>query len=94
MNKINFDHLLTFAKIIELGTYSAAAEHLGLTQPAISIQMRQLEKILNVSLFERVGKRTIPTAAGKELLKHVKQLDAKVSNMLSHMSAYSTASSN
>ena len=62
-------HLLTFLTVAEEGTYSAAAERLHLTQPAISQQIRLLEKQLGeVHLFRRVAQRMVLTHAGEELL--------------------------
>jgi DNA-binding transcriptional LysR family regulator len=44
MSALNLDYLKTFTLVAELGSFSAAAERLGLTQPAISLQVRALEK--------------------------------------------------
>lgn len=64
----------TFDLVVAHGSFTAAAEHLGLTQPAISQQMRNLEKQLGVRLLERVGRRVTPTAAGADLLGHLPQI--------------------
>jgi len=40
MSRLSLDHLQTFAHVIELGSFSAAAQRLKLSQPAISLQMR------------------------------------------------------
>ena len=79
MSTLNLDHLRSFADVIELGSFSAAAERQNLTQPAISLQIRQLEKRLGATLVERVGRRARPTAAGAELLNHARQIEAAVS---------------
>lgn len=78
MNNLNLDHLKAFADVVELGSFSAAAERLNLTQPAVSLQVRQLERRFGTLLVERVGRRTRPTAAGADLLLHVAQIDAAV----------------
>lgn len=66
---LNTVHLYTFLTVVELGTYSAAAERLHLTQPAVSQQIGLLEKQLgDVRLFRRVAQRMILTHAGEELL--------------------------
>lgn len=78
MNSLNLDHLRAFADVVELGSFSAAAERLNLTQPAVSLQIRQLERRLGTLLVERVGRRTRPTAAGAELLVHAVRIDAAV----------------
>ena len=78
MIDLKLDQLRSFAKVIELGTFSAAAERMGLTQPAVSQQVRQLEQRFGVRLIERVGKRASPTAAGAELLEHARRIEAAV----------------
>ena len=88
MSDIRLDQLQTFIKVIELGSFSKAAEHLGLTQPAISIQMIQLEKALGVLLMERTRRPATPTAAGAELLGLAKEIDAKISNIRDSMTRY------
>jgi DNA-binding transcriptional LysR family regulator len=52
------------------GSFSRAATELGLTQPAVSMQIRQLEERVGLPLLERVGKRATPTEAGDLLLAH------------------------
>lgn len=76
MSALNLDYLKTFALVAELGSFSAAAERLGLTQPAISLQVRALEKQLGVRLVERVGRTARPSAAGEELLAHAGRIEA------------------
>ncbi len=70
MRSLNLDYLQTFLMVVEHGSFSAAAERLQLTQPAVSLQVRQLEKSLGAVLIERVGRKARPTAAGVELLGH------------------------
>ncbi|KRC16560.1 LysR family transcriptional regulator [Acidovorax sp. Root219] len=82
MERINLDQLHGFATAIELGSFSAAAQRLDLTQPAVSLQVRQLEKRLGTPLVERVGRVLRPTAAGAELLVHVARIDAAVADAL------------
>lgn len=74
MRGLNLDQLATFVEVIERGSFSAAADHLDLTQPAVSLQIRQLEKRLGVRLIERVGRRAQPTPAGTELLAHARAI--------------------
>jgi DNA-binding transcriptional LysR family regulator len=78
MQRLNLDQLGAFAAVIELGSFSAAAERLQLTQPAVSLQVRQLEKRLGTLLVERVGRRARPTAAGAALLPHAARIDEAV----------------
>lgn len=78
MRGFNLDQLQTFVDVIELGSFSAAADKLNLSQPAVSLQIRHLEKRLGVRLVERVGKRAKPTSAGVELLRHARHIDEVV----------------
>jgi DNA-binding transcriptional LysR family regulator len=78
MKGFNLDYLATFRSVIELGSFSAAAERHGLTQPAVSLQVRQLEKRLGASLVERVGRVARPTLAGSQLLQHADHVEAAV----------------
>jgi DNA-binding transcriptional LysR family regulator len=78
VRNLNLDHVDTFAQVIELGSFSATADRLNLTQPAVSLQIRQLEKKLGVRLIERVGKRATPTPAGAELLLHARRISEAV----------------
>jgi len=79
---LNLDQLATFGLVIETGSFSAAADRLGLSQPAVSLQIRQLERRLAVRLIERVGKLARATPAGAELLRHVPQIEAAVENAI------------
>jgi DNA-binding transcriptional LysR family regulator len=67
MRSLNLDQLRTFMEVIRLGSFTAAARLLNLTQPAISQQIKELESRLGVQLVARLGKRAFATAAGKEL---------------------------
>ena len=82
MGALNLDYLRTFALVADLGSFSAAAERLGLTQPAISLQVRALEKQLGVRLVERVGRTARPSAAGAELLAHAGRIEAATSQAI------------
>ena len=89
MRGLNLDHLHTFALVAELGGFSAAASVLGLSQPAVSLQIRQLEQRLRVRLIERVGRRATPTAAGTELLNHARRIEDQLSALTDSMQRHS-----
>lgn len=57
-------HLRTFCAVVDHGSFSAAAEFLGVTQPAVSAQMRSLEEQVGRRLLDRGGRRPVPTEAG------------------------------
>lgn len=71
---LNPEHLLTFLKVAELGSLSLAAEHLHLTQPAVSNQIKLLTGRVGEPLFlrHRYGVRLTP--AGEQLLPHARQV--------------------
>ena len=58
----------------EEGSYSAAARALGTAQPTVGRQVAALEEALGVALFERVGRGIALTAAGLDLLEHVRAM--------------------
>ena len=74
MRNLNLDQLQTLREVVTLGSFSAAANKLHLTQPAVSLQIRELEKRLGVRLVERMGKRAYATTAGEELIVHARKL--------------------
>ena len=56
--------LAAFCAVVERRSFSQAAERLGVTQPAVSLQVRALEKRLGAQLLDRSGRRVEPTEAG------------------------------
>ncbi|WP_374448952.1 LysR family transcriptional regulator [Stella sp.] len=78
MRRLNPDHLDAFVQVVRLGTFSAAADRLSLSQPAVSLQLRQLERRLGVRLLDRLGRRVTATPAGEELLRHAARIDAAI----------------
>lgn len=74
MRSLNLDQLQALREVVALGSFSAAADKLRLTQPAVSLQIRELEKRIGVRLVERLGKRAYATAAGEELVAHARRL--------------------
>ena len=65
-------NLRAFLLVAESGSFSKAAKRLHLTQPAVSKRIAQLETQLNVSLFDRIGRRISTTEAGEALLPHAR----------------------
>ncbi len=62
---MDFEQLRTFLQVSRLKSFSRAAEKLGVTQPAISAQIRSLEKEVGARLFDRDGGKVTFTAAGR-----------------------------
>jgi len=79
---LDLRQLKSFIDVADLGSFSAAAEKAGLTQPAISLHIQLLEKQLGVRLIERVGRRAQPTAAGRDLLVHARRIADEVSQAI------------
>src|ERR1700761_9451018 len=90
METLNLDQLRAFVDVVELGSFSAAADRRRLSQPAVSLQVRQLEKRLGVKLIERVGRRAMPTPAGTDLLQHAGHIDAAVSAALQDLGRHTS----
>lgn len=69
ISRVSLYHLETLLWIDRLGTFSAAAERLNTTQPAVSARMRELEQRLGTRLFRRDGRTMSLTAAGRKLVR-------------------------
>ncbi len=66
--------LVAFCAVVERRSFSQAAERLGVTQPAVSLQVRALEKRLGIQLLDRSGRRVEPTEAGMRLYRGAQRL--------------------
>ncbi|MGK9172402.1 LysR family transcriptional regulator [Yokenella regensburgei] len=78
MTTLSLDQLATYKLVISRGSFTAAATVLGLSQPAVSLQIRQLEATLQARLIERTGRGIRPTPAGLTLLEHCAEIDRAV----------------
>lgn len=68
----------TFLAIVEYGTFSRAAERLGYSQSAVTVQMRQLEQELGVRLFDRVPRGAVLTEQGRAFAFHANEIAGAV----------------
>ena len=68
--------LNTLLKVYEMGSYTRAAEKLSLTQPAVSKHIRQLERELGVSIFDRTGPKLRLTPEGKLIVRYAERVIA------------------
>jgi DNA-binding transcriptional LysR family regulator len=66
--------LAAFCSVVERRSFSQAAERLGVTQPAVSLQVRALEKRLGTQLLDRSGRRVEPTEAGWRLYRGAQRM--------------------
>ena len=88
MRNLSLTQLKTLDTIARTGGFTAAARELNLTQSAVSVQVRELERRLGVTLLERMGKTAYPTAAGRELLKHAVDLFSRAEEAAVAMRRY------
>lgn len=83
---LNTLHLRTFLAVVDAGSYSAAAERLHMSQPAVSQHIRALEAQLeNVRLFRRVGQQMLLTHAGEELVDSAREMLALATRAEEHI---------
>ncbi|MBV8064156.1 MAG: LysR family transcriptional regulator [Actinobacteria bacterium] len=77
--------LAAFCAVVERRSFSQAAEQLGVTQPAVSLQIRSLEKRLGRQLLDRSGRRIEPTEAGQRLYRSAQRLLAQEEQLLAEL---------
>lgn len=81
MEELNWNHIRAFAAAVDCASLSAAARRLHLSQPTLSRQIAALEEALGVALFERVGRRLVPTEAGLALDAYAREMSRSASAM-------------
>ncbi|MFO7564059.1 MAG: transcriptional activator NhaR [Enhygromyxa sp.] len=74
MQWINYHHLLYFWMVAKEGSIAEAAKRLRLSQPTISTQIRTLEEVLAVKLFDRSGRRLVLTEAGQIAFRYAEEI--------------------
>lgn len=74
MNQATLHQLRVFEAVARHNSFTRAAEELFLTQPTVSMQVKQLTKAVGMPLFDQVGKRLYLTQAGEELVKSCRQI--------------------
>src|SRR4051794_32369981 len=77
--------LAAFCAVVERQSFSQAAERLGVTQPAVSLQVRALEKRLGKRLLDRSGRRVEPTEAGLALYRGAQRMLALEGQLLDEL---------
>jgi DNA-binding transcriptional LysR family regulator len=73
--------LKVFESVSRHLNYTRAAQELFLTQPAVSMQVKQLEESLGVALFEQLGKRIHLTEAGREVLSYARTVTQQLDEL-------------
>ncbi|WP_404326162.1 LysR family transcriptional regulator [Cobetia sp. UIB-001] len=86
LNRLTFRQLQVFQAVHRQQSYSRAAEQLGLTQPAVSAQIRQLEQALEQSLFKYAGKTLHILPAADALANSVQSIFGEVSSLQMELS--------
>jgi DNA-binding transcriptional LysR family regulator len=77
--------LSAFCEVVDRKSFSQAAERLGVTQPAVSLQIRSLEKRLGTKLLDRSGRRVEPTEAGQRLYRAAQRMLALEGQLLDEL---------
>lgn len=87
ISRLTLRQLQVFKAVYELQSYSKAGELLGLTQPAVSSQIRQLEQAINQPLFEYVGRRLFTTAAAERLAVTIGRMFTELNDLQNDLAA-------
>lgn len=81
MLHLTLRQLKVFESVARHLSYSRAADELHLTQPAVSMQIKQLEGNISLPLFEQLGKRIYLTDAGRELYQYSRSISQQLADM-------------
>jgi len=74
IEKLELNHLRMLSALYKMGSMSAAAEHLDVSQQAVSLQLKRVREILGDPLFVRTGHGMVPTSYGLLIQPHVHQV--------------------
>ncbi len=81
MIRLTLHQLNILEAVSRCGSFSRASTELHLSQPAVSMQIKQLEESLGLPLFEQIGKRIHLTAAGKEVLSYARAITQQLDEL-------------
>src|SRR5437870_9729620 len=84
---LNLHQLATFQVVAKHCSFVRAAEELHFSQPAVSAQIRHLEKSLGIKLFDQIGRKTHLTQAGEELFLYSQKIFSVIDETLEIMEA-------
>ncbi|MCU0549829.1 MAG: LysR family transcriptional regulator [Leptolyngbya sp. Prado105] len=79
LNQVTLHQLRVFETVARFSSFTRAARDLNLTQPTVSMQVKQLTDTIGVPLFDQIGKRIFLTDAGRELLVSCQAITAELS---------------
>jgi DNA-binding transcriptional LysR family regulator len=93
---IEMRHLVAFETVVETGSFARAAEQLGYTQSAVSVQIAALERAAGTRLLDRPGGRkpVVPTDAGVRMLRHAVRLSAQLQAAEADLTALAEGTAN
>ena len=77
-----------FCRVYRHRSFTRAARDLGLTQPTVSVHVKELEESLGIPLFERLGLEIRPTEAGRFLYEHAETVFAAKLHLAEKMAAF------
>ena len=83
--RVDPQRLIRLAVLIRHGTFHRAASHLGVTQPALSQSIAQMEREVGFKLIERTPHGVEPTIYGRLLFEHAKSIDRELSMATRHL---------
>jgi DNA-binding transcriptional LysR family regulator len=83
--RIDPQRIIRLAVLIEHGNFGRAADHLGLTQPALSQSIAQIEREVGAKLIERTPHGIEPTIYGQVLYQHAKSIDRELAQAAQHI---------
>ncbi|MVA23918.1 LysR family transcriptional regulator [Agrobacterium vitis] len=92
MRDLNFNHLRYFWAVAHEGSLTRAAQHMNLSQSALSVQIQKLEHQMGHALFERVGKKLVLTEAGQIALDYADTVFKAGDELMSTLSGRPTSS--
>ncbi len=74
MTNFDIDQLRTLVAIADCGNFAAAADSVHRTQSAVSMQMKKLEELAGIALFQKQGRRHVLTSHGLTLVSYARQM--------------------
>ncbi|SFD44899.1 transcriptional regulator, LysR family [Thiohalospira halophila DSM 15071] len=87
MRRVTFRQLRVFDAVARHLSFTRAAEELHLTQPAVSMQVKQLEDSAGLPLFEQLGRRIHLTEAGRLMLDHARAIEQQMDDLTAGLEA-------
>ncbi len=85
---MDINQIRYFLAIVETGGFTKAAESLLISQPSLSVSIRRLERELNITLFERGGRRATLTPAGQFFLETAREMWEKYQSTLNGLVSF------